>query len=160
MSTDTGDTSDQAYEEVNVKSKQQLRTRDCFTQLSARYPFTRESSVEEFLSDESYHRLLCNFLHGSLTKNSGLPNIKYIQKLDNSNFLLSALKCRILCFPDLKQLEFSRPSLSHYSQPRTYIAEKETRTTTDLKQYWNNLESLETYRSYCCFIRVSQVSAQ
>ena len=72
-----------------------------------------------YLKNTSYHRFLCNFLHGSLTKNSGLPNIKYIQKLDNSNFSLSALKCRILCFPDSEQLE-----LSPVSVIRTYIAEK------------------------------------
>ena len=90
------DSTDQADDDENAMSKQWLRNQDCLTQLSARYPFSRESSVENFISDESYHRLLCNFLHGSLTKNFGLPNIKYIQKLDNSIFLLSALKCRIV----------------------------------------------------------------
>ena len=90
------DSSDQADDDENAMSKQWLRNQDCLTQLSARYPSSKESSVENFISDESYHRLLCNFLHGSLTKNFGLPNIKYIQKLDNSIFLLSALKCRIV----------------------------------------------------------------
>ena len=108
------------------------------TPLRARYPFSRESTVEAFLSDESYHRLLCNFLHGSLTKNSGLPNIKYIQKLDNSNFLLSALKCRIVW--SVSQTRSSLSSAVISLNPELILRKKKQE-----QQIPNNLElSLKT----------------
>ena len=114
-------------------------------------PFrSQERALSEFWSDESYHQLLCNFLHGSLTKNSGLPNIKYIQKLDNSNFLLSAQSVG-LCgvFPRLGAA-WARQSLVSTQNLYCGKRNKNNRSQTILSWVWKQVREL-LLLVYPCF---------